>query len=104
MHPGVIGGVVGGAAGLIGGALGTWMSIRNTGGPRERAFVIRACVVGWLVGLGFLALLLLLPLPWRFFVWIPYGILMPLGILHWNRTQQRIRQEERAAGPGARPA
>jgi len=35
-----------------------------------------------------------LPMPWRFLLWIPYGILLPLGIFFWNRKQQRIREEE----------
>ncbi|MDD2456635.1 MAG: hypothetical protein PHG96_02585 [Kiritimatiellae bacterium] len=80
--------------GLGGGVIGTWASIRNTNGPRERAFMIRASVVMWVFGIAFLALMLVLPLPWRFLLWIPYGILLPLGIFFWNRTQRRIREEE----------
>ena len=79
--------MAGGLIGLLGGIVGTWASIRNTGGPRERAFVVRACVVVWAGGIVFLA-------PWRHLLWIPYGILLPLGIITWNRAQQRIRREE----------
>ena len=94
MNPGLIGGIIGCVIGLIGGLIGTYASIRNTSGPRERAFTIKASIIGWTAGLLFLALLLLLPSPWRFFLWLPYGILLPFGIITWNRTQQRIRAEE----------
>ncbi|MDD4018762.1 MAG: hypothetical protein PHV28_12565 [Kiritimatiellae bacterium] len=81
--------------GLAGGVVGTWASIRNTKGPLERAFMVRASVVTWVAGLAFLALMFLLPMPWRYLLWIPYGILLPLGIITGNRRQQRIREEER---------
>ena len=42
----------------------------------------------------FVVLLLILPFPWRFALWLPYSILLPLGIVTWNRAQQRIRDEE----------
>ncbi|MDX9868455.1 MAG: hypothetical protein RBT78_11055 [Kiritimatiellia bacterium] len=84
--------------GLAGGVVGTWASVRNTNGPRERAFMIRACAVIWVAGLAFLALMFLLPMPWRHLLWIPYGILLPLGIITGNRRQQRIRDEERDEG------
>ncbi|MDD4621969.1 MAG: hypothetical protein PHG71_01895 [Kiritimatiellae bacterium] len=80
--------------GLGGGVIGTWASIRNTSSPRERAFVIRASWIMWAAGGVFLSLMLSLPTPWRFLLWIPYGILLPLGIFFWNRTQRRIREEE----------
>ncbi len=94
MNAGLIGGVIGGLVGLIGGVIGTWASIRNTNGPRERSFVIKAAVVVWTCGLVFLAMLLLLTSPWRFLLWVPYGVLLPLGIIQGNRRLQRIRQEE----------
>ena len=94
MSPALIGGLAGCGVGIIGGLVGTFASIRNTSGSRERAFTIKASIICWIVGITFLVLLLLLPTPWRFALWIPYGVLMPLGIVAWNRTQQRIRQEE----------
>ncbi|MFA5344576.1 MAG: hypothetical protein WC381_11535 [Kiritimatiellia bacterium] len=98
MNPGMIGGIIGGVVGsiigLAGGIIGTYFSIKKTNSPRERAFTIRAAVVGWIAILLFLALLFTLPNPYRWFMWIPYGILLPLGIVYGNKTQQRIRQEE----------
>jgi len=104
MNPGLIGGLAGCAIGVIGGLVGTYASIRNTSGPREKAFTIKASIIVWIAGAIFLALLLLLPSPWRFLVWIPYGIFLPLGIVTWNRTQRRIREEEsetKAPEPGS---
>ena len=95
---GLIGGVVGGLLGLAGGIIGTYFSIKNTKGPRERAFMVKSAVVCWVAILVFLTLLLALPNPYRWFMWIPYGILLPLGIIYGNRRQQAIRQQEGGAG------
>ena len=94
MHPGTIGGIIGGLGGLAGGIIGTYFSIKNTSGPRERAFMIKASVIGWIAILVFLGIMFTLPNPYRYFLWIPYGILLPLGIVTGNRKQQRIREEE----------
>jgi len=98
MNAGWIGGIAGALIGLIGGAIGTYASIRKTNGPRERAFVVKACAVCWVAVLLFLGLMVFLPNPQRHFLWIPYGILLPLGIIYTNRTQQRIREEESQDG------
>ena len=94
MHPGTIGGIIGGLGGLFGGIIGTYCSIKNTNGPRERAFIIKVCVIGWIAILVFVGLMIALPNPYRYFLWIPYGILLPLSIIRGNRKQQKIRQEE----------
>lgn len=101
---GWIGGIAGGMLGLAGGVVGTYLSIRNTNGPRERAFMIRSAAVCWAAFLLFFGLLMALPDPYRWLLWIPYGVLLPLGILHGNRREQAIRREEsrdRAPHPGA---
>lgn len=80
--------------GLMGGGLGTWNSYRNANGPRECRFVIRAAVA-LLVGISlFLFLLFCLPYSYRCCAWIPYGILLPLAIIHLNKRQQQIREQE----------
>ena len=91
---GWIGGVAGGVIGLVGGVVGTYFSIKNTSGPRERSFMIKSAVVFWIAILIFVGLLLGLPNPYRWFMWIPYAILLPLGIIYGNRKQQAIRQAE----------
>lgn len=95
---GVIGGIGGAVIGLVAGGIGTYFSIRNTGGPRERAFMVKAAAVCWLALLVFLGLLLALPNPVRWLVWVPFSILLPVGVLYVNRRQQATRQEERLAG------
>jgi len=95
MHPGWIGGIVGSVVGLAGGIVGTWAAIRHTEGPKERAFMVRASIVVWALLLLFFALMIGLPSPWRHLVWIPTAVLLPLGILRWNRRLQEIRTAER---------
>jgi Ca2+/Na+ antiporter len=97
---GWIGGIAGGLIGLAGGIVGTYFSIKNTNGPRERAFMIRSATLFWIAGLTFLGLLLFLPDPYRWLMWIPYSILFPLVIIFGNRRQQAIRQEESQDAPG----
>jgi Ca2+/Na+ antiporter len=101
MHPGTVGAIVGSVLGLLGGAAGTYFSIKNTRGPRERAFVVKASVITWVAVITFLAGLLMLPSPYRFGLWAPYVILLAYGIRAWNRAQARIREEE--ARGGTRP-
>jgi len=96
MHPGVIGGIVGGAVGLLGGLIGTYASVKNTNGPRERAFMIKMAVGCWLGVILFLAAILLLPDPYRHLMWIPYGVGFPLFIHYTNKQQQTIRDAEAA--------
>lgn len=91
---GWIGGIAGSVFGLTGGIVGTYFSIKNTNGPRERVFMIKSALLCWLALSVFLGLLFVLPNPYRWLLWIPYGILLPLGIVYSNRRQQAIRQEE----------
>lgn len=95
---GLTGGIGGAVIGLIGGVIGTYFSISNTDGPRERAFMVKAAVVCWIAAIVFLGLLRLLPNPIRWLAWVPFSILLHLGIIYGNRRQQVIRQEERLAG------
>ena len=101
MDPGLLGAILGGSLGLLGGVIGTYFSITRTNGPRERAFMVRVSIWTWIGVTVFLVALLLLPSPWRFLMWIPYGIALPLGI-RWGNTQQtRIRAEEAVSGERA---
>jgi hypothetical protein len=97
MDAGVIGGLIGGVLGLLGGAVGTYFSIRNTAGPRERLFMVQVAIVAWIVVSAFVLGLLTLPQPYNFLLWVPYGIALPLGIFWSNRRQRVIRSEEASA-------
>ena len=94
MDVGLLGGIIGGVLGVGGGVVGTYFSIRNTKGPLERAFMIKASVVTWLVVTFFLLLMFLLPIQYRFWLWIPYGVLLPWGIIKGNKRIAEIRQED----------
>ena len=52
--------------------------------------MIKACVIGWVGILLFLGLMFVLPNPYRYYLWIPYGILLPLAIVKGNRKQKKI--------------
>jgi len=92
--PGIIGGLLGAIGGLLGGIIGTYCSIRNTQGPLEKRFMIKMAAIAWLAIGVFLGSLFWLPATYRWFLWIPYGILLPVGIRYANRKQQRIKNEE----------
>ena len=94
MDVGLVGGIIGGILGLAGGAIGTYASIKNTAGPRERQFMVRTAIVVWVLITLFLILLFVLPNPYRWLIWIPYGVALPLAIVSLNRKQQAIRSEE----------
>ena len=94
MDAGLVGGLVGGIFGVMGGAIGTYFSIKNTNGPLERAFMIKASVITWLAIIIFLVMLLVIPMPYNYLAWIPYGILLPIGIYKINKTQAELRDRE----------
>ena len=92
---------IGAAIGIAGGAIGTYFSIANTNGPRERAFMVRVSILTWIAVSLFLAAMMLLPRPYGLWLWIPYGIALPLAVRSTNRRQLRIRNEE-SLGAAAR--
>ena len=97
MNAGIMGGIIGSVLGTAGGVIGTYFSIKNTNGPLERAFMIKASVIAWIAITVFLALMFLLPYPYRLWLWIPYGILLPLGIIKLNKRLAEFRENENAA-------
>jgi hypothetical protein len=100
---GWIGGIGGSLIGIAGGVLGSYCSLRATNGPREKAFVWRMIGLCVLLVAAFLVALFVTPVPYKWFLWLPYPILL-ITMIRWaNRTQQRIRAEEagEAAPPGA---
>lgn len=97
MHAGLIGASIGIFLGLAGGVIGTYVSIKNARGPRERFFVKRYSSIAWSGITVFLLLFFLLPRPYNYFVWVPYGFLLTLGISYANRKQLLIRNQESKA-------
>ena len=96
MSAGLIGGIIGGLFGVIGGVIGTYCSIKNTKGPLEKSFMIKASVIAWVAITLFIVLLLVIPNPYRLWLWVPYGILLPLGIIKLNKRVSEIRAIEDA--------
>jgi hypothetical protein len=86
--------VGGSALGVLGGVVGTYFGVRNTKGPRERAFMLRVATVCWLAMAVFLAAMWVTPMPFRVLLWIPYAGALPLAIRGVNRRQEQIRREE----------
>lgn len=87
-------GAVGGT--LLGGLYGTWNSIQQTNGPRERAFVVKLSVLFWIVVSTFVALVFFLPNPWNQYIWLPYGLWLTYTIRRSDPKQQAIREAEAA--------
>ena len=96
---GLIGGIAGGVVGVFGGAVGTYFSIKNTGGPRERAFMVRMAALTWVAVTAFLAALWLTPHVYPPLLWLPYVLFLPLSIRFINRRQQKVRREESGRQP-----
>lgn len=97
-----IGAIGGSLIGVLGGLIGCYFSIKNTQGPRERAFMIQCSVICLAAVTLFLALLWIIPVPYRTLLWIPYPFLLVYGIRACNRTQERIRlKEANPVPPGA---
>ena len=82
--------------GLAGAAIGTYLSIRNTSGPRERAFMVRVASVAWAAITAFLVALFLVPFPYKWLLWVAYVPALVTAILWSNRRQRRIRTDEGA--------
>lgn len=94
---GIAGAVVGGLIGLLGAAGAGYFSTKNTKGPREKAFMVRAAI--WYGGVLIVFLALLLGLPYgghlqRIPLLIPYTVFIVVFLGVRNRRQARIREEE----------
>jgi hypothetical protein len=91
----IMAGAIGGSVlGILGGVIGTYFSIKNTNGPRERAFMIRTSAAFWVGVIAFLAALGLTPAPYRTWLWLPYVFLLPWAVRAGNRRLEQIRREE----------
>ena len=91
---GIIGAIFGLILGIGGTVFGTWCGIRSTKGPREHKMMVRGSIIILGGVLLFCALAFVLPGPYRYFIWIPYGLLMTLGIVKFEHLRRRVRKEE----------
>ena len=99
---GWVGGGIGTLVGILGGVIGTYFGIKNTKGPRERAFAVQSSIVCWVFILVFLlvflAAIFLIPTWHKFLLLVPYFILLILGIRIANKKFAEIRNEESGRG------
>ena len=95
MNMGIIGAIIGTVIGIAGGIIGTYFSIKSTNGPRERAFMVKSAVVGWIAITIFLLMVFYLPSPYRYLMWVVYGVSLPLAIFYGNKRQAKIREQEK---------
>jgi hypothetical protein len=92
---GLVGGIAGAVVGVMGGIVGTYFSIKNTKGPKERAFTTRAAALCWLGGSAFLACLFVLRLYWwGSLLWVGYLPLLFWFIRWANEGQAGARVED----------
>lgn len=79
---------------IVGSAVWTYFSIKNTDGPLERAFMVKAAAIAWVAIVVFIVLLLILPQPYNYLMWIPYSTLLPLSIAKCNKRRAELRNRE----------
>ena len=91
---GWMGGIIGGVVGTMGGVLGTYVSIKSAKGPTERAFINKTALITWVTVSVFLGLLFIIPQPYNFLLWIPYGIGMLIGVPKLRKKHTQIRRSE----------
>jgi len=97
---GLAGAILGPLLGLFGGIIGSWAGITNTKSPRERAFMIKLAIAGWVVLLlliGVPLVLMLMGVLPRWAYWTSFAVffVLLLPAITWsNARQRRIQQED----------
>jgi hypothetical protein len=101
---GLVGGIAGGVVGVMGGIVGTYFSIKNTNGPKERAFAIRAAALCWLGISAFLACLFMVPVQWRVLLWVVYlpGLFWFIRWANGGQVRARVEDMTEREPPGGR--
>ncbi len=74
--------------------VGNYLIIRNTQGPREHRFMIRASCAAWTMILLFFLLAYMIPSPWRYLLIIPYFLHLPVATYLTVNKQLLIRKME----------
>ena len=80
------------------GIVASVLSVSSARGPKERQFVIRACLGWWTIILSMLVLLYYVPSPYRFYIFAGYLVLYPVLIYRWSTKHQLIRMIEQKGG------
>ncbi len=80
------------ALALAGGAVGTYNTIKNARGPRERAFTIRMFIACWILVACLLLALYVTQGRIRIGILIIFFILCPVLLYKWSTMQQLIHK------------
>ena len=94
MSIGLFSGLAGIGLGLLGAAVGTYYAITKTYGPLEKKFMVKSSVGVWLAILLFIIIVFSLPAEYRYYIWIPYVIVLPMAIVKLVKEQARLRKLE----------
>ena len=94
MNMGPIGIIIVGIIGLMGGVIGSYFSIRKTHGPKEKAYITKIVIAGWIGIIVFLALLSLTPPPYSMYLFVALTVILTITIIKGNKIQAKIRKEE----------
>ena len=91
--------VLGPLVGLLGGIFGTWMSIKHTKSARERRFMVKMGIAGWLALLLLIAVPLVLAVTgvipgWGYWVLFAVFFALLLPLIIWGNARQRLIQIE----------
>jgi len=84
---GILGAIVGSSIGIAGGIFGTWMSIHKCSPGEQRQFMIKMSLFGWTGAIAFVGLILYLPSPLKWLLWVIYGPLLLAFIYYVNRSK-----------------
>jgi drug/metabolite transporter (DMT)-like permease len=93
----LVGGIGGSVIGLLGGLFGTYMSIRNSKTPQEKALMVRASIVVWALLTGLIIVPLFLTVTGVFPRWgfwptaVVFFILVGPMIREINKRQIALR-------------
>ena len=82
--------------------VGNYMIIRNTQGPREHRFMVRASCAAWTTILAFFLLGYLIPSPWRYLLLVPYFLHLPVATYLTVNKQLLIRKIEEVEARGVK--
>ena len=92
---GLYGGIIGGVLGLLGGIYGTYRSYRSANGPKERRAIITFALCTLLFITLFLILLFLTPTQHRWLLFLPYALILPLGLITGSRKINAAHESEK---------
>jgi hypothetical protein len=90
-------GLIGSVIGVLGGIVGTYLGIKRVANDVQRKFMIRCSVFCWIFVLAFVALLIFLPAPWKYIIFVAYGIGFPIAIIWGNKRLVQLNENSKSA-------